>query len=419
MITFAARPGRRLRVAAVTVMTVVALVACGGTGAGPPPAAAPDPGRLDALAADALAVAQDRLAGAADRLDPEADGYPRSTGPDGRWETRDPDDWTSGFFAGTLWMLHEQTGDPAWRDRAQRWTVGIAGEADRTDTHDLGFMIGDSFGHQLRLTGDPAAREVLLQASESLATRFDPEVGALKSWDTAEFDEDRRGTWQFPVIIDNMMNLEMLYLAAREPGGDPRWAEIATEHAVTSSQHHLRPDGSTAHVALFDPESGEFLRQETWQGLAPESTWSRGQAWAVHGFTDAHRESGRPELLAAAQRAADWYVAALPEDHVPYWDFDAPDVPDAERDSSAAAIAASGLYELARLTGGERGATYRAAADATLATLAQSYLADAAGSDALLAHGVGFLPEGSEVDVGLVYGDHYFVEALTRSGQLG
>jgi unsaturated chondroitin disaccharide hydrolase len=358
------------------------------------------------------AHAGQRLADAADRLDPQ-DGYPRSTGPDGRWQLSDAAIWTSGFFAGSLWLMYEQTGDPVWRQRAERWTEGLEAEKTRTDTHDLGFMIFDSFGWQYRLTSDPHARDVAVEAARSLATRFNPAVGAIKSWDVDPNDPETRG-WQFPVIIDNLMNLELLFWAAGQPGGDPDWAQLATQHAQTSMRVHLRSDGSTAQVALFDPVTGGFERQEVWQGQSVTSTWSRGQAWAIHGFTDAFRESGRPELLDAAQRAADWYLARLPTDRVPYWDFNAPDIPHAPRDASAAAIAASGLVELGRLTGGERGAGYRRAAAEILSSLASSYLTVGTPNEAVLAHSVGFLRQNSEVDVGLVYADYYLLEAISR-----
>ena len=180
---------------------------------------------------------------------------------------------------------------------------------------------------------------------------------------------------------------------------------------------HLRSDGSTAQVALFDPATGAFERQEKWQGQSVTSTWSRGQAWAIHGFTDAYRQSGRPELLDAAQRAADWYLARLPTDRVPYWDFQAPDIPHAPRDASAAAVAASGLVELGRLTGGERGAGYRRAAEDIIASLAAGYLTVGTPNEAVLAHSVGFLRQNTEVDVGLVYADYYLLEAINRLQQ--
>ena len=412
---------RLWRLAAIAAALALALSGCGSaprehetpapsTDASTAAAAAPvlDPVVEKRL----LAHAAQRLADAADRLNPH-DGYPRSTGPDGRWQLDDADNWTSGFFAGSLWLMDEQTGDPVWRRRAERWTAGLESQKTRTDTHDLGFMIFDSFGWQYQLTNDPHARDVAIQAARSLATRFNPTVGAIKSWDVDPNDPQTPG-WRFPVIIDNLMNLQLLSWAAGQPGGDPAFAQLATRHALTSTRVHLRPDGSTAHVALFDPVTGAFQRQETWQGQSATSTWSRGQAWAIHGFTDAYRESMRPELLDAAQRAADWHLARLPADRVPYWDFEAPDIPRAPRDASAAAIAAAGLAELGRLTAGERGAGYRRAAQDILASLAANYLTLGTPNQAVLAHSVGSFRQDSEVDVGLVYADYYLLEAINR-----
>jgi unsaturated chondroitin disaccharide hydrolase len=370
-------------------------------------AVGPQPGdvALPAPVAAAVSTLQQRYATSADALDPAA-GFPRRV-PAGAtaWEVEPADDWTGGFFAGTLWETYALTGDAAWRARAQRWTAPLAGQATRTDTHDLGFVIGDSFGNAHRLTGDADAAATERTAARSLATRYSPTVHAIKSWDT-EGDDDKRGQWRYPVIVDNLMNLDMLYQAAAQPGGDPQWATVATEHARTASRTNQRPDGSTAHVALFDPATGAFLGQETWQGLSPTSTWSRGQGWAIHGFTAAARSSGDPELRAAAVRAADWWLAHVPADGVPAWDFDAPGE---ERDTSAAAVAASGLLDLAALTGDPR---YRQSAQTTLTTLAERDVAPT--GPALLAHTVGGKPQGGEIDVGMVYTDHYFLEAARR-----
>jgi unsaturated chondroitin disaccharide hydrolase len=405
---------RPWRLAAFAATLVFVLAGCGAATEAParPAIAASTPLLDTALTERVMAHAAQRLAEAADRLDPE-DGYPRSTAPDGRWELRDADNWTSGFFAGSLWSMYERTEDPVWRQRAERWTTGLEAQKARTDTHDLGFMIFDSFGRQHQLTNNAHAGEVTVEAARSVATRFNPAVGAIKSWDV-EPDDPEQAHWRFPVVIDNLMNLELLFWAAGQPGGDPLWAELATRHALTSMRVHLRPDGSTAHVALFDPITGVFERHEMWQGQSVTSTWSRGQAWAIHGFTDSHRLSGRPELLEAAQRAADWYLARLPTDRVPYWDFEAPDIPNAPRDASAAAAAASGLVELGRVTGGERGAGYRRAAEDILASLASGYLTVGTPNEAILAHSVGFLRKDTEVDVGLVYADHYLLEAFSR-----
>lgn len=370
-----------------------------GTTAGPGAASLP------AGVADAVAVAWQRYGSAADSLDP-ADGYPRSVAAGGdAWKTKTVDDWTGGFFPGSLWLASDLTGDPAWRARAERWTAPLAEQADRTDTHDLGFVIDDSFGAEQRLTGDPRAATTMITAARSLSTRFDPKVRAIKSWDT-EGDKDKRRDWRFPVIVDNLMNLDLLYRAAALPGGQRRFADVATAHALTASRTNTRPDGSTAHVALFDPATGAFGKRETWQGRAPDSTWSRGQGWAIHGYTTAARASGDPQLRAAATKAADWWLAHVPPDGVPSWDFS---VPGEERDTSAAAVAASGLIDLADLTGDRR---YRDAAGTAMTTLAQRHIAPS--GPALLAHAVGGKPQGSEIDVGLVYGDHYFLEAARR-----
>ncbi|WP_157646935.1 glycoside hydrolase family 88 protein [Actinomycetospora chiangmaiensis] len=374
----------------------------------PAPVSTPAPSSADALSAAVqrvLPTAYERLAANADSLDP-AQGYPRSvTAGKGTWTTKPVDDWTSGFFPGELWLAHTLTRDPAWVARAQRWTAPIAGQVTRTDTHDLGFVVDDSFGAQQDQTGQGAQQVVT--AARSLATRYSPTVKAIKSWDT-EGDDDKRGSWRFPVIIDTVMNLALLDRAAALPGGDPAWKGLATQHALTASTTNMRPDGSIAHVAVFDPSSGQLVKRDTWQGAAPDSTWSRGQGWAIHGFAAQARVAGNAELLAAARKAADWWLAhTAPGARVPPWDFSRPGE---ERDTSAAAVAASGLLDLAAQTGDAR---YRQAALETLDELATRDVAP--DGPALLAHAAGGKPQGSEVDVGLVYADYYFLEAVGRA----
>jgi hypothetical protein len=308
--------------------------------------------------------------------------------------------------------MYELTRDPYWRAQADRWTVGLEPMKNVRSTHDLGFVIFDSFGHGYRLTQNARYRDVILDGSRTLVLRYNPRVGAIKSWDT-ETRPDHRRLWKYPVIIDNMMNLEMLFWAAAN-GGDPAWRVVAERHALTSARAHVRPDGSTAHVALFDPTTGAFEGRVTWQGHADTSTWARGQAWAVHGFTAAYAHTRRPELLDAARRTADWFLAHLPADAVPYWDFRHPAIPNTERDASAGAIAASGLFQLATLTRGADAARYRAGAERILESLAASYLSAGTNSRAILLHSVGHRPQNDEVDVGISYADYYFVEALLR-----
>lgn len=366
---------------------------------------------VDSVAAHALRRAEAQLRRSATTLDPSK-GFPRSTRADGRWTQQGPTQWTSGFFAGTLWYLYQHEHTPEWRTLAERWTAGLEPAKSLTTTHDLGFIIFDSFGHGYLLTGDPHYRDVVMDASRSLATRFNPVVGAIKSWDT-EHVSDARSAWKYPVIVDNLMNLEMLFWAGTH-GGDSAWASIAERHALTSARAHLRTDGSTAHVALFDPASGVLERTVTWQGYADGSAWARGQAWAIHGLSASYARRRRPELLAAAQRAADWFVAHLPPDGVPYWDFRHPAIPSTERDASAGAIAASGLYDLARWSDANDARRYRASADRIIEALSTSYMAPATPDGAVLLHSVGNRPQGGEIDVGIVYADYFFVEALLR-----
>lgn len=408
----------------VTGVTIVAtalagalLVGCSqGVGAGSSSAApssvtgapAPSSGTpLPASVSKVLTTGYQRLAASADSLDP-AKGYPRSVdGGASTWTTKPVDDWTSGFFPGELWLARELTGDQAWTARAQRWTAPIASQVRRTDTHDLGFVVDDSFGEQVRATG--AGTDDVVTAARSLATRYSPKVHAIKSWDT-DGEDDKRGSWRFPVIIDTTMNLALLDRAAALPGGDPSWKDIATQHALTASRTNMRPDGSIAHVAVFDPDTGAFVKRDTWQGAAPDSTWSRGQGWAIHGFAAQARAAGSPELRAAAVKAADWWLAhTAPGARVPAWDFSKPAE---ERDTSAAAVAASGLLDLADQVGGADGDRYRQAAGETLDELASKDVAP--NGPALLAHATGGKPQDSEVDVGLVYGDYYFLEAARR-----
>lgn len=362
--------------------------------------------RLDTLVAQRLALAATRYHRTAQTLTP-ADGYPRSTTAEGRWRTVPPGDWTSGFFPGILWQLAAHTGDAQLRARAHAWTWPLTRIFEGRYDHDLGFQFYGSFGQAYRITGDTAYAAPLLRAARLLAARFDPTVGALKSWDWAE-------QWPYPVIADNMMNLELLFWAAAH-GGDPAWQALAVRHARTTARDHLRPDGGSFHVVDYDPATGAVRARVTHQGAADSSTWARGQAWLLYGFTMAHRETGDPAFLATARRLADYFIAHLPADHVPYWDFQAPGRPDAPRDASAAAIAASALLELSTLLAAGEGRPYRQAAEAILTALAAPpYLARGTDSPSVLLHAVGHHPNGSEVDVGLIYADYYFIEALRR-----
>jgi unsaturated chondroitin disaccharide hydrolase len=327
-----------------------------------------------------------------------------------RWTTTGSSQWTSGFLPGMLWNAYQATADASQRTKAQNWQAGLAGQAANTSTHDVGFMVFDSFGNGYRLTGTDTYRQTVLKAAASLATRYSPTVGAIRSWNS--------GPTEFKVIVDNMMNLELLFWASKH-GGQRLWYDEAVAHALKTARDHVRPDGSTYHLVIYDPATGAIKSRTTVQGASASSTWARGQAWAIHGFTMTYRETGDARFLDTARRVADWFVAHLPADRIPYWDFNAPGIPNEPRDTSAAAIAASGLLQLARLEpDATRAASYLANAKAVLrALIAPPWLSEGAGSEAVLLHGTANKPGGS-ADTGLIYGDYFLQEALMRVRQI-
>ena len=339
------------------------------------------------------------------KLSPEQ-GYPRSIIDGFNWQMTQPEEWTSGFFPGILWQLYQYTGDHSFSVQAQRWTEGLENQKT-APTHDVGFMINNSFGLGYRLGGIERYKKVVLDAAKHLAMRFNVHVGAIRSWDWGEF--------RYPVIIDNMMNLELLFWAARN-GRDSSLAEIAKTHAMTTIRDHVRADGSTFHVVDYQPEKGEIIWRGTFQGLVDSSTWARGQAWGLYGFTVVYRETREPLFLETACRLADWFLERLPEDGIPYWDFDALKEPGEPKDASAAAIAASGLWELASLVDQALLRNrYLAASKNLVESLSSSqYLAIESAPPALLLHSTGNKPHNSEVNVPTIYADYYFIEVLIK-----
>ena len=333
--------------------------------------------------------------------------YPRGTLTDGTWRTRSVSDWISGFFPGALWYLYEQSLDTHFRTWAETWTAGIASQQYVTDTDDLGFMINNSFGNGYRLTGNTAYKPVLLQAAQSVVlVRYSPTVGCIG-------DTLTDGT--LGVIIDSMMNLELLFRASALSGDTSLYTK-AYNHAEATMLNHVRPDGSTWHGVIYDQTTGAVLSKAWRPGASADSTWARGQAWGTYGFTMAYHETGDLRFLNTAQRLADYYLANVPSDYVPYWDFQAPGIPNEPRDSSAAAITLSALLELSQVaTNLQDGARYWQAARLLFNSLSSTnYLAQGSISSGVLLHGVGEMPPSGEVDVSLIYGDYYFVEALKR-----
>ena len=352
-----------------------------------------------------------RIAGRINRID----RYPIHTEVDGTaWETRESRDWTAGFWPGMLWMLADFSGDAVLERLAERWQQGMAGERFRTNTHDLGFMIFNSFG-KAHLLGFADYRDEIIDAAGSLARRFDDDVGALRSWSWGDWDKGSN----FTVIVDNMMNLELLLWAADQNGGDPAWREMAIDHADTTMEHFFREDGSVYHVVVFDENSGEVRERTTHQGYSADSVWSRGQAWAIYGYAMMYRETGEIRFLEQAEVAADYFLANLPADGIPYWDFSSPLIPDDVKDSSAASIAASALLETSALVADEAEANrYAEAAAALLQDLLGDGYFTGQSTDALLAAGT-YNWKDDNKDTGTIWGDYYFVEALRRYLLLG
>lgn len=341
--------------------------------------------------------------------------FPRSAKADGSLRTSDLGWWCSGFYAGSLWYIYEYTADATMHDMAWKYTHALEPLLLRHTDHDIGFQINCSYGNALRLTGDSTATvPVYLAAAQKLADRFTPAVGVIKSWDFL------RNDWRYPVIIDNMMNLELLTKASALSGED-MFRDIAITHADNTLMNHVREDGTTFHLVDYDPETGEVRSKETVQGYADESTWARGQAWALYGYTMMYRETGLDKYLNAADKTGNRLLGDLPEDGIPYWDFGAPDKPEALRDASAAAIMASAFVELSTLTKKpEYAKAYLEMAGRQLLTLgSEEYLAEE-GENAgfLLKHCVGNMPENNEIDVPLSYADYYFLEALVRYSKL-
>jgi uncharacterized protein YyaL (SSP411 family) len=320
--------------------------------------------------------------------------------------------------------LYEATHDSELLNEAQRKLKYLAKEKDNKTTHDLGFMLFCSFGNALRLTGDSAAyKEVLTTGAESLSTRFRESTQTIRSWDSGKSWD---GTvWKYPVIIDNMMNLEFLTQVSKMTG-NPKYMDIAVLHADATLENHFRPDASSYHVIDYDPETGAVLHKNTAQDAFDESAWSRGQAWALYGYTMMYRETKEQRYLEQARRIADFYLnhPNLPEDLIPYWDMDQDKLtPDSKyygqrekRDVSTAAVIASALLELSQYTKGAESQNYITKAENMMTSLSQSpYKAtykEAGGY--IMKHSVGSIPHHTEVDVPLTYADYYYVEALVR-----
>jgi unsaturated chondroitin disaccharide hydrolase len=317
-------------------------------------------------------------------------------------------DWTSGFFPGTLWYLYKYTGEEKWKLSAKKWTEMLASDQYLTNTHDLGFMIFCSYGNGIKYGMQTDYAPVILQASKSLCTRFNPKVGCIKSWDSKD---------QYLVIIDNMMNLEMLFWASKY-SSDPGFYKIAVSHAETTLKNHFRPDFSSYHVVNYDTASGKVIWKHTAQGYSDSSLWARGQSWALYGFIVMYRETKDKRYLDQAMHIADLLISyqTMPDNGIPFWDYSDPSIPNTTRDVSAACIMASALFELCNYTEALSSGKYYAFAEKILHSLSSdAYMAKpGTNGNFILLHSVSSKPANSQVDVPLNYADYYFIEALLR-----
>lgn len=336
---------------------------------------------------------------------------PRNVAPgDSVWHQRPvcKELWTEGFWPGVLWYAYEYSQDPAVLEAAKGYTevLEFLSQEPAYD-HDLGFIMFCSYGNGYRLTGNEHYKDVIVATAERLAELYNPAVGTMLSWPREIPTFGGHNT-----IMDNMINLETLFWAA-ENGGRPELRDIAIAHADTTMKYHFREDGSCYHVAVYDAVSGDFIRGCTHQGYSDDSMWARGQSWAIYGYTMCYRFTRDPRYLAHACKVTDVYLEGLPEDMVPYWDFNDPLIPNVSRDASAAAVVASALIELSGYVGGEKGAQYLEDAKAMLVSLHENYRSGDANSSFLL-HSTGHRPAGSEIDYSIIYADYYYIEALLR-----
>jgi unsaturated chondroitin disaccharide hydrolase len=343
------------------------------------------------------------------------DRFPKTFDPKtGKAETSSSEWWCSGFYPGTLLYLYEQTGDTVLYNEAVRILGVLQKEQYNKTTHDLGFMMYCSFGNANRIKPQPEYNEILLNSAKSLSSRFNTTVGCIKSWDSKDPSD-------FLVIIDNMMNLELLFETTMATG-DSSFYKIAVTHANTTMKNHFRPDYSSFHVLNYDVNTGGVKQKKTAQGFADGSAWARGQAWGLYGYTVCYRYTKDVRYLQQAQHIAQFILTHpnLPANKIPYWDFNAPNIPNALRDASAAAIMASAFFELSTYIKGNDVLRYLEAATTMISNLSTPEYKAAIGANGgfILQHGVGHIPNGTEIDVPLTYGDYYFIEACKRYKEL-
>ncbi len=365
-------------------------------------------GPLDALVADAQARLLRRVEGTAAEV---GTAFPHAAdGATGRWEVKPEGSWTGGFWVGCCWLAHALTGEARYREWGRQWADRLRGR-ERDLTHDIGFLFQYGAVLGFRVTGDPALRALALAAADQLVAMYHPTARVIPVGARAEV-----AAGVDDVTIDCLMNLQVLWWAARETGR-ARYGEVALAHAERTAAWHVRPDGSCVQSVHFDPASGEPVKKHTHQGYSPEGTWSRGLGWCAYGFLQAYRATGRPEFLHIARRAVEYHLRRMPPDGVPFYDYDDPRAPGVPRDSSAAAILAAACLDLAALDP-EAGGRWQAAAERLLGALVRDYLTPVGPQDrrppGMLLHGCYNLHTGEAPDHELIWGDYFLLEALAR-----
>ncbi len=332
---------------------------------------------------------------------------PRTLKGNGKLKGTPSKSWTSGFYPGMLWQLYSHSKNEKLKQAAIQWQAVVEKEKWDSGTHDLGFKVYCPFGQAWSNTNEEQYKEVFLTAAKTLSTRYNPTIGAIRSWD------HHADVWGYPVIIDNMMNLEMLFEATKL-SGDSSFYNIAKQHAFTTLENHFRSDNSSYHVVDYDTLTGEVVNKHTHQGAHHESAWSRGQAWGLYGYAVAYRYTNEEAFLQQAKKIATFIFnhPNLPEDFIPYWDYNAPNIPNEPRDASAAVIAASGLLELS-IHDKENASQYVGWVDQILNSLeSEKYELNTA--PFFLQHSVGSFPGASEIDAPIIYADYYYVETLIK-----
>jgi len=339
-------------------------------------------------------------------------GFPRSMSvKTGEIKNVPSKDWTSGFYVGNLWQLYTLTADSKYKERAQKWIPFLEKEKLNGGTHDMGFKIYCSFGKGYEINHSEEYKKVVIKSAQTLCTRFNKKIGSIKSW-------DNRDKWEFPVIIDNMMNLELLFEASKLTGDDS-YRKIAIQHASTTLKNHFRKDNSCYHVVGYDTITGHVKSKNTHQGYSDDSSWARGQSWAVYGFTMAYRYTKDKTYLKQAEATARFFInhKNMPADGIPYWDFNAPNFPNAYRDASAAAIVSSALMELYSFTKNE---TYLNYSNKVINSLSSTkyLLNESVNGPFILDHSTGDWSKKAELDEPIIYADYYFLEAIIRQKAL-